>query len=147
MRLRREAFTGRVWVKASPEGAFSPEVSIDVSRFLERLEKRASDLTVAWAIAENGVGPKVVAYRVRGLPRKHWSMHTSRRSESGWARRSSAWPNAHCGGRRSLSALAGLPSSRGYMYANDDLLFTAWTDHISVRELAGLIPQLPNRTR
>jgi hypothetical protein len=41
----------------------------------------------------------------------------------------------------------GLPSSRGYMYANDDLLFTAWTDHISVRELAELIPQLPNRTR
>jgi hypothetical protein len=56
MRLRREAFTGRVWVKASPEGAFSPEVSVDVSRFLERLEKRASDLTVAWRSPRMALG-------------------------------------------------------------------------------------------
>jgi hypothetical protein len=143
MKLRKEAFTGRAWVTASPEEAFSPEVSVDVARFLELLQKHGSDLTVAWAIAENGVGPKVVAYQVRGA-------------------RARALVNAYVGaireslgpvklrvaqrrlwGKRITVTSRGLPSSRGYLYANHDLLFTAWTDHISPRQLAELIPQLP----
>jgi hypothetical protein len=64
VKLRSEAFPGSVWLEASPEEAFSPEVSVDISRFLERLHRPSSDLTVAWATAESG--PKVVAYRLRG---------------------------------------------------------------------------------
>jgi hypothetical protein len=37
----------------------------------------------------------------------------------------------------------GLPSSRGYLYANTDIVFTAWTDHISPPELAELFRRLP----
>jgi hypothetical protein len=142
-KLRKEAFTGEAWLKASPEEAFSPEVSIDASRFLERLEKRASDLTVAWAIAENGVGPKVVAYRVTGataeaLVDAYVAAIRERLSPGKLSvAKRSLW------GKNITVSSRGLPSSRGYIYANHDLLFTAWTDHITPRELADLIPQLP----
>jgi hypothetical protein len=139
--LRREAFTGSVWVRASPEEAFSPEVSVDVSRLLERLHRRSSDLTVAWALAESG--PKVVAYRVNGTTAEALlSAYVGAiREQLGGGpltvTRRLLW------GKRMTVTSHGLPSSRGYLYANDDIVFTAWTDHISRRELAELIPRLP----
>ncbi len=63
-KLRKESYTGKVWLKARPEVSFAPEVGADVSKFLNRLRKSPSDLSVAWALSDDG--PKVVAYRVIG---------------------------------------------------------------------------------
>ena len=63
--LHREAFTGKVWLKSRPQQSFSPEVKANASKFLERLRKSPSDLSIAWALLPDGV-PKVVAYPVRG---------------------------------------------------------------------------------
>jgi hypothetical protein len=49
--LHREAFTGKVWLKSRPQQFFSPEVRANVSKFLERLRKSPSDLSVAWALS------------------------------------------------------------------------------------------------
>jgi hypothetical protein len=68
--LHREAFTGKVWLKSRPQQFFSPEVRANVSKFLERLRKSPSDLSVAWALLPDGV-PRVVAYRVRGASGGH----------------------------------------------------------------------------
>jgi hypothetical protein len=141
VRLRREAFTGSAWLRASPEEAFSPEVSVDISRFLERLREPSSDLTVAWAIAQSG--PKVVAYQVRGATAQAlvdaYVGAIRERLGRGTLRvaRRLLW------GKEITVTSHGLPTSRGYLYANDGTLFTAWSDHISARELAELIPRLP----
>jgi hypothetical protein len=141
VRLRREAFTGSAWLKASPEQAFSPEVSVDISRFLERLGKPSSDLSVAWAIAQSG--PKVVAYRVRGATAQAlidaYVGAIRERLGRGTLRvaRRLLW------GKEITVTSHGLPSSRGYLNANHGILFTTWSDHISARELAELIPRLP----
>jgi hypothetical protein len=141
VRLRREAFTGSAWLRASPKEAFSPEVSVDISRFLERLRKPSSDLTVAWAIAQSG--PKVVAYQVRGATAQAlvdaYVGAIRERLGRGTLRvaRRLLW------GKEITVTSHGLPTSRGYLYANDGILFTAWSDHISARELAELIPRLP----
>jgi hypothetical protein len=142
VKLRRESFAGSVWLRARPEEAFSPEVSVEGSRFLELLHKAPSDLTVAWAIAEDG--PKVVAYRVRGATAKalvdaYVGAIRERLGQGPLSvARRALW------GKEVTVTSHGLPSSRGYLYATQDLLFAAWTDHINRRELAELIPHLPS---
>jgi hypothetical protein len=139
--LRKEAFTGPEWLKASPETAFSPEVSVDASTFLGALRKPPSDLTVAWALS--GEGPKVVGYRVVGA-----SAHALVAAYVK-AIRAEADPAEISVTRRALSGKTvtvtsrGIPSARGYLYAKDDMLFTAWTGHITSQELAELLTQLP----
>ena len=86
--LHREAFTGKVWLKSRPQQFFSPEVRANVSKFLERLRKSPSDLSVAWALSPDGV-PKVVAYRVRGA-----SADTLVASQAEARRRRFAWPRS-----------------------------------------------------
>jgi hypothetical protein len=139
--LRKEAFSGSAWLKASPETAFSPEVSVDAATFLEELRKPSSDLTVAWALS--GEGPKVVGYRVVGTSAKALvDAYVD-------AIRAEADPTTISVTRRVLSGKTvtvtsrGLPSARGYLYAKDDMLFTAWTGHITSTELAELLQQLP----
>ena len=92
--LHREAFTGKVWLKSRPQQFFSPEVRTNVSKFLERLRKSPSDLSVAWALLPGGV-PKVVAYRVMAPARtRSW-----RRTRKHWRRRF-AWPRSWSQTRR-----------------------------------------------
>jgi hypothetical protein len=103
VRLRREAFTGSAWLRASPEEAFSPEVSVDISRFLERLRKPSSDLTVAWAIAQSG--PKVVAYQVRGATAQALVDAYVGAIRERLSRGTLGSPDVCCGERRSPSPL------------------------------------------
>jgi hypothetical protein len=139
-KLRKEAYTGRVWLTASPEETFSPEVSVDVSGFLERLHRRASDLSVAWALA--GSGPKVVAYRVRCTTAKALVDAYVGAIRERLSPQKLSVAQRLLWGKQITVTSRGIPS-RGYLYANDDVLFTAWTDHISPRELAELVPRLP----
>lgn len=141
VRLRREASTGSAWLRASPEEAFSPEVSVDISRFLERLRKPSSDLTVAWAIAQSG--PKVVAYQVKGATAQALVDAYVGAIRGRLGRGTLRVARRLLWGKEITVTSHGLPTSRRYLYANDGILFTAWSDHISARELAELIPRLP----
>jgi hypothetical protein len=141
IKLRRRAFTGKLWLKARPEENFSPEVNVDSSTFLESLGKQPSDLTAAWAVS--GAGPKVVAYHVRMTSTKRLVaayVHAIRRRARPTKIRITQrvlW------GKRVTITSRGLPTARGYLYAKSAMLFTAWTDHITPRELDELLQELP----
>jgi hypothetical protein len=141
VRLRREAFTGSVWLRASPEEAFSPEVNVDISRFLERLRRPPSDLTVAWAIDQSG--PKVVAYQVKGATSQALADAYVGAIRERLGRGTLRVARRLLWGKEITVTSHGLPTSWGYLYANNRILFTTWSDPISARELAELIPRLP----
>ncbi len=135
--LHREAFTGRVWLKSRPQQFFSPEVRADVPKFLERLRKSASDLSVAWALSPDGA-PKVVAYRVRGA--RADTLVTSY-VEALEARIRLA--KTVFSGKDVTVTSAGRGPARGYLYAKDDILYFAWTDYTTRHEFRELLRKLP----
>jgi hypothetical protein len=137
VKLHREAFSGMVWLKSRPQQFFSPEVRANVSKFLERLRKSPSDLSVAWALSPDGV-PKVVAYRVRGAGA---DTLVASYAEALVARIHSA--KTVVSGKDVTVTSAGRGPARGYLYAKDDILYFAWTDYTSGHEFRELLRKLP----
>lgn len=136
-KLRKESYTGKVWLKAGPEVSFAPEVSADISTFLNRLRKSPSDLSVAWALSDDG--PKVVAYRVIGTDadalvksfvgavRKRQKIRSAKTVVAG----------------KDVIVTFGVSVFRGYIYAKDDVLYATNTSHVSTHELEELLSKLP----
>jgi hypothetical protein len=135
--LHREAFTGKVWLKSRPQQFFSPEVRANVSKFLERLRKSPSDLSVAWALLPDGV-PKVVAYRVRGA-----SADTLVASYAEALEAKICLAKILVSDKDVTVTSAGRGPARGYLYAKDDILYFAWTDYTSRHEFGELLRKLP----
>jgi len=135
VRLKRETFSGRIWLRATPEESFQPEVDVEVTRFLALLHRRADALTVAWAIAPEG--PKVVAYRV-----------TAGESETLLSSFIQAIGDVRATKRRIVGkevtvTTSGLPGRLGYLYARRDTLFVAGTNHLDPGEIDELMSKLP----
>jgi hypothetical protein len=133
--LERRLFSGDQWVAASPEQSFQPEVKVALGNLLAGVDAPASALTTAWALGPDG--PKVVAYRVTGVPgrslmrsfiRAVGDVHTT---------------EATIGGKRVTVAEAGVPRRRGYLYVNRDVLVVAGSTHLNTRELQELFARLP----
>jgi hypothetical protein len=135
--LHKEAFTGKVWLKSRPQQFFSPEVRANVSKFLERLRKSPSNLSVAWALSPDGV-PKVVAYRVRGA-----SADTLVASYAEALEAKIRLAKIVVSGKDVTVTSAGRGPARGYLYAKDDILYFAWTDYTSRHEFGELLRKLP----
>jgi hypothetical protein len=135
--LHREVFTGEIWLKSRPQQFFSPEVRANVSKFLERLRKSPSDLSVAWALSPDGV-PKVVAYRVRGA-----SADTLMVSYAEAVEARIRLAKTVVSGKDVTVTSAGRGPARGYLYAKDDILYFAWTDYTSRHEFKELLRKLP----
>jgi len=136
--LQKESFSGRDWLKSRPEFSspyFLPEFRADPQRFLERLDKGPRDLTVAWALAPEGI--QVIAYRVRGAKASAlvaaYLAVTSRHVRA---------RTIDVVGRNVTMIRAELPQ-RGFLYAYGDVLYAANSYHVDGRELDELIAKLP----
>ena len=124
-------------MKSRPQQFFSPEVRANVPKFLERLRKSVSDLSVAWALSPDGV-PKLVAYRVRGA-----SADTLVTSYAEALEARIRLAKTVFSGKDVTVTSAGRGPARGYLYSNDDVLFFAWTDYTSRHEFRELLRKLP----
>ena len=115
----------------------SPRVSADPHRVLRRLGKRPRDLTVAWALAPEGI--QGIAYRVAGT-------------------QASALVDAYAGGTgRTLNArtiqvsgwqvtmIEGRLPQHGFLCACGDVLYATNSYHVDGSELDELIAKLPGR--
>jgi hypothetical protein len=135
--LHREAFTAKVWLKSRPQQFFSPEVRANVSKFLERLRKSPSDLSVAWALLPDGV-PEVVAYRVRGA-----SADTLVASYAEALEAKICLAKILVSDKDVTVTSGGRGPARGYLYAKDDILYFARTDYTSRHQFGELLRMLP----
>jgi hypothetical protein len=136
--LERESFTGREWLETRPEFSspyFVPEARADVRTFLSRLHKAGEDLTVAWAVAPEGI--QVIAYRVRGTRAAQLvNAYVDAASARGRARL------IRIRGRN-VTLIRGAAPLRAFLYAHRDVLFAANSYHVDGSELEELIAELP----
>jgi hypothetical protein len=137
--LGKESFSGPDWVRTRPEFSspyFVPEARADVSTFLGRLKQSAADLTVAWAVAPEGI--QVIAYQVRGT--------TAPRLVDAYVGAASATRRARrieVAGRNVTLIRADSPLQRAFLYAHRDVLYSANSYHVDGGELEELIAKLP----
>jgi hypothetical protein len=120
-KLRKESYPGKVWLKARPEVSFAPEVSADISVFLNRLRKSPADLSVAWALSDDG--PKVVAYRVIDTDANALVKSFVEAVRGREKIRSAKTVLAG----KDVIVTFGVSVFRGYVYAKDDVLYATNT--------------------
>jgi hypothetical protein len=136
VRLKRETFRGRVWLRAAPEKSFQPEVDLDVARFLALLHRPIDALTAAWAIAPEG--PKVVAYRVTAVGREALTRSFVQATDE------VRTTQRRIAGKRIIVTSTDVPGRLGYLYASRGTLFVAGTNHLGPGEVEELLSKLPD---
>jgi hypothetical protein len=138
-KLTKEVFTGEVWLETEPERYspyFSAELRADLSTFLELLRKSPSELSVAWA-SEPAEGIQVLAYRVRGADEAELVRAYVR------AVRAPIRTQRVLLAGKNVTVTRGASVRRGYLYAKDDVLYSANTFHVAGKELEELLAKLP----